>query len=293
MTKVRWQRWCFRIGSALVLVFVAALIGVYAASEYLLWRTWDAPKHALAVPDDAASVAEGQRLARIRGCNGGCHGRDGIEGRVFVDDPWIGRLIAPNLSEIASRYSDTQLERVIRHGIKPDGSGVFVMPSEMLGNLDDKDLGAIVAFLRAEPATESDFPENRLGPIWRTGLVLGIPMTAPVTAWIDQHAGHPSPEDHRSLLDQGRYIAMSACTECHAPDLRGEPGDTPTLAIVAAYSLAEFTRLMRTGIAVGDRKLNDMMTGVALGRTAYLTDDEIAALHAYLPTLAVDTTDPK
>lgn len=287
--RSRLKRWSLRIGGGLMLVFVAAVIGVYARSEYLLRRSWDAPQHALAVPVDAASIAEGRRLARIRGCNGGCHGEDGVGGQVFVDDPGLGRLIAPNLTEVAHRYTNGQLERAIRHGIKPDGSGVYVMPSDMLSHLDDKDLGAIIAFLRAEPATATTLPETRVGLIWRLGLVLGSPMTATATARIDQHAEHPTPEDRRSLLDTGRYIAMSTCTECHAQDLRGQLGDTPSLAVVAAYSLDDFTRLMRTGIALGNRELNEMMTGVALGRTAYLTDDEIAALHAYLQTLPDDT----
>lgn len=287
------MRWCLRIVAAIVFVFIAALIGVYAGSEALLRRSWDAPPHALAVPDDAASIAEGRRLSLIHGCNGGCHGSDGIGGRVFVDEPWLGRLIAPNLTEVSRRYSNAQLERAIRHGIKSDGSGVFAMPSDMLNHLDDKDLGAIIAFLRAEPATVSNLPETQVGLIWRLGVVLGNPMTAPVTARIDQNVEHPVPEDHRSLLDEGRYIAMSTCTECHAPDLRGEPGDTPPLTVVAAYSLGDFTRLMRTGIALGNRELNEMMTGVARGRTAYLNDDEIAALHKYLQSLAVKTSEPE
>lgn len=161
------------------------------------------------------------------------------------------------------------------------------MPSDMLNHIDDKDLGAIIAFLRAQPATDSNLPETHAGLLWRLGIVLGNPMTAPATANIDQQAEHSRPGHRQSLLANGRYIALSTCTECHAQDLRGYPGDTPTLAMVAAYSLDDFTRLMRTGIALGDRKLNEMMTGVARGRTAYLTDDEIAALHAYLQSLAV------
>lgn len=279
-----------RVGAALVFVFVVALIGLYAVSEVLLRRTWDAPQHALAVPADAASIVEGARLARIRGCNGGCHGRDGIEGELFVDDPMLGRLIAPNLSEIAHRYSNEQLERAIRHGVKPDGTGVYIMPSAMLNHLEDKDLGAIIAFLRAEPKSVSNLPKTRAGPMWRLGLVLGNPMTATVTASIDQDAEHPRSEEHQSRLAMGRYIALTTCTECHAQDLHGYPGDTPNLVMVAAYSLDDFTRLMRTGTALGNRELNEMMTGVARGRTTYLTDDEISGLHAYLQSLAGESS---
>jgi hypothetical protein len=73
------------------LAFVAAAY-VYVASERVIHRQYEAPLEPVAVPTDPASIAEGRRLAAIRGCYGGCHG-EGIEGEVWVDDfregaPW-------------------------------------------------------------------------------------------------------------------------------------------------------------------------------------------------------------
>ncbi len=86
---------------------------------------------------------------------------------------------------------------------------------------------------------------------------------------------------------RGEYLARTICTECHADDLRGSPAsDIPSLAIVAAYSRADFGRLMETGAPIGDREL-DLMKMVSLNRFAWFTEAEVDDLHAYLQTLAV------
>ena len=83
----------------------------------------------------------------------------------------------------------------------------------------------------------------------------------------------------------GKYIAMTTCPECHGPDLRGWPDDNvPSLAIVAAYSLEDFTTLLRTGEPIGGREL-DLMAEAAIKGFSHFTDSEIAALYAYLRTL--------
>ncbi len=78
---------------------------------------------------------------------------------------------------------------------------------------------------------------------------------------------------------------MTTCNECHGFSLRGDVpwgGSTaPDLLIVMAYDEAAFAHLMRTGKALGDREL-PMMSGVARGRFAHFTDEEIVDLHAFL-----------
>jgi hypothetical protein len=53
---------------------------------------------------------------------------------------------------------------------------------------------------------------------------------------------------------------------------------------VAAYSPEAFTALMRTGEALGARKLATMSPW-AKQHLSYFTDSEIAALYAYLHTM--------
>ena len=87
----------------------------------------------------------------------------------------------------------------------------------------------------------------------------------------------------------GRYLALTVCAECHGMDLRGFGDFAPSLAAVVAYSIEDFTRLMREGIALGDREL-DLMAEMAQRRFAHLTDAEIVSLYSYLGTLASETT---
>ncbi len=51
--------------------------------------------------------------------------------------------------------------------------------------------------------------------------------------------------------------------------------------MAAAYDPADFEKLLRTGVAAGDRRLG-LMSASAPGRFNVLTTGEIAALHAYL-----------
>jgi hypothetical protein len=55
----------------------------------------------------------------------------------------------------------------------------------------------------------------------------------------------------------------------------------PDLAVAAAYDLPRFARLLRTGIG-RDGKDHGLMSEVARGWLKYLSDDQIAGLHAYL-----------
>lgn len=288
-TAPPYRRLLGRASLILAALILLAGVTVYWLSERSLQRSWDVPLTAFALPGDAAAIAEGRRLATIRGCANGCHGKPGIAGAVFDDDRWYGRLVAPNLSEVVRRYSDAELERAIRHGIKRDGRAVQVMPSDMFARLDDADLGAIIAFLRAEPAVEHALPASTAGPLLRWQLVFGAPAATFASARIDHAAPHPAKPDAAEPRAWGRYLAHSTCTECHGADLRGidEGGfHTPPLAAVAAYPPEDFRRLMRTGVALGGRTLNDLMTRVARERTSRFTDAEIDALHAYLGTLA-------
>ena len=82
----------------------------------------------------------------------------------------------------------------------------------------------------------------------------------------------------------GRHLAYTSCTECHAWDLNGWEGDpAPSLVVAKAYTLEQFTRLMRTGeIAAGGKSKTGMMSGVAAYRYPVMTDEEIAALKLFL-----------
>ena len=87
---------------------------------------------AAAARTDPDAIERGRYLYRSRGCMD-CHGEDGA-GKVVIDDG-NGLLIqGPGITgapgSVVAAYSDLDWSRTIRHGIKPDGRPVLIMPSE-------------------------------------------------------------------------------------------------------------------------------------------------------------------
>ena len=275
----RLLRW---LGRGLVGLAVLALIGyviVYVLSERELRRVYPLPSASVAIPADAQSIAEGRRLATVRGCFQGCHGKQG-EGAVLFNEPAIARLVAPNLTAAARKYSDAQLVAIIRNGLRPDGTSVFVMPSRAFTAMTDEDVGRIIAFLKTLPAMEGPAPSIALGPLGRIGVVAGKFKTE--AQLIATTVPPPEPVGEEPKL--GRYLARTICAHCHGTDLGGESNPaftSPNLRVVAAYTPEAFTALMRTGIAPGGRTLTTM-TPVSKADLSHLTDAEIAALYSYL-----------
>jgi len=268
---------------ALVVLALGAAAYIYLVSEQMIRKTYDLPLSSIAFPTDSLVPTEGQRLATVRGCYNGCHG-ERLDGGVVVDQPLLARVVAPNLTQVVAQYTDAELERVIRHGVRRNGRSTLGMPSSMFYHLSDQDLGAIIAFLRSAPVTEGPAAEIRLGPLARLGLVLG--KYNPQAELIDHDAPRLAVRDTSDRITFGKYLALTSCTECHGLDLRGDPdGSSPNLVIAATYSEEDFARLMRTGRARGDRELR-LMSDVARRRFSHLTAGEIRALHTYLSTLA-------
>jgi cytochrome c553 len=275
----RLLRWVgMALGSLAALAIIAYAV-VYGLSERMLRRTYPVPAVAILIPTDPESIVEGRRLATIRGCFGGCHGKQ-AEGTVMFDEPMIARFVAPNLAAAVRKYSDVELAVAIRNGLRPGGRSMVVMPSSAFVGLTDGDLGRIIAFLRSLPSVPGPGPSFSAGPIGRVGFVMGKFKTE---AQLIAEAV-PPPEATGEQAANGRYLARTICASCHGTDLRGSSNPdfiSPDLHVVAAYSAEEFTRLVRTGVALGGRNLGTMSPW-ARGLLSHLTDAEIAALYSYL-----------
>ena len=268
----RFFKWT---GVAIIAIVAVLLIVIYAGSEYRLRQTFDIAATPIAVPTDSAGLARGRHIFETRGCEG-CHGA-GLAGSVFFDQPLLARLVAPNVVRAIRGYSDPQLARLIRHGVRPNGHGVAVMPSSMFYNLDDADLGALIAYLRTLPDKGTDtLPATSMRLLARIGIVTGKYNLEPANIVHDaaRPVNGPDPEA------RGEYIAKSTCTECHGQRLEGGE-TTPALSIVGGYSQPEFTRLLREGVPRDGHKLT-LMAEVATSRLVRLSDDEVAALYSYL-----------
>ena len=201
----------------------------------------------------------------------------------MFDEPMIGRVVAPNLTTAVLKYNDAELVGIIRNGVRPGGRSMMIMPAEVFGLLTDEDLGRIIAFLKSLPAVEGPGPSVSLGPVGRIGVAVGkFKTVAQLT--VD---AVPPPDAKSDEAAFGRYLARTACAQCHGTDLRGASNPdftSPGLQIVAAYSPESFSQLLRTGVALGGRNL-ETMSPVARKLLSHLTDSEIAALYSYLHTL--------
>ncbi len=270
-------RWLRNALLGLVSLVVLAIAVSYVLAEWTIRRTYPEPVKNVTVPTAAASIAEGMRLARIRGCTG-CHGPQ-LAGQHFIDIPLVGRVASPDLTIAAREYSDAQLAHIIRRGIRPDGRSVVVMPSSMFAFLRDEDLGNIIAYIRSVPPSNGQRRDVKLGPGGRIMFATGKfkPAAVEVREAEAASASFPGAGD---LNAEGAYLARTVCTECHGTMLNGQ-GGSPDLRIAAGYTPEQFTHLMRTGKALGNREL-ELMSPVARNRFSHFTDDEIQALHAYL-----------
>jgi mono/diheme cytochrome c family protein len=279
----RLLRWIgIALGSLVCLAIVAYGV-LYVLSERVFGRIYERPAVAFAItiPSDPASIVEGRRLATVRGCND-CHGKE-VEGQVMFDQPMIGRVVAPNLTAAVRKYSDAELEAIIRHGVRPDGRSLLIMPSEVFAAMNDEDLAKIIAFLKSVPETAGPGPSVSAGPMGRLGLVTGqFKMVAQLIA-----ETVPPPEATSEEAKHGRYLARTICAGCHGTALHGDTNPeftTPDLRVVAAYSPDDFARLLRTGVALGGRDVG-VMSEQARKYLSQLTDAEIAALYSYLHSM--------
>ena len=276
-------------GGTLAAVLLVAVVFVYARSEWLMRRRWNIPASEIAVPGDSTAIARGERLVSVRGCNG-CHGSR-LEGVSLADIPHVGRLVSPNIAALARRYTGADLERAIRHGVKPDGRSVAVMPAGMFYNLSDIDLGAIIAYLRSVVPAHDTLPPGEVRFGARVGLVLG--QYTLVADQIDHTASRIPAPVAGDAVGLGRYIVHTSCTMCHGEDLRGLRGTpdpdepSPNLSVVAGYTRAEFAHLMRTGEPTGGRTLR-LMAESAQKRFSHLTDEEVNGVYEYLRSLGAN-----
>ena len=273
------------ITAAAASVAVIAVIGVWALGSAKINQKFSAPTVGLSHSSDPAVIAEGERLATITGCNG-CHAPR-MQGQVFGELPDGTRLIAPNIPRLAATYTDEDLARSIRYGVKSNGKGVLGMPSDAFFGMTDDDLVAILSYIRATPDEGGESPNTRIGLMARAFLISGEVNTAPIE--IGDFDRRPV-FDFNDDIEKGAYLARIACAECHGLDLKGTSFDdfgAPDLVVASAYTSEQFNTLMRTGVGASNRDLG-LMSKMGLYRFSSFTDEEVSILHEFLKHRAMN-----
>jgi len=120
--------------------------------------------------------------------------------------------ITPDIETGIGSWTDEQIIAAIRQGRRPDGTMIGPpMPIESYRDISDRDVRAIIAYLRSVPPIRSKQP----GSIYTFPLPKSYgPPVGPV--------GEVSKSDR---VKYGRYLvdALGHCTACHSPLVRGAP----------------------------------------------------------------------
>ena len=239
-----------------------------------------------ATVDKGALIHHGERLTHVLGCTG-CHDVQ-LQGALLTkDQPQYGPLYASNLSVELRQYTDAQIDRMIRGGVHPQRQTLWGMPSQIFQHLSDPDFKALTAYLRSLKPIGSKLPAPQFSKLDKEEIASG--KFKPAVKLV-QETSSQLPLDLGSQFALGRYITEVTCAECHGPKLEGDPeapmGKIPNLSVAGAYNRAEFERLMVSGIAAGNRKINPVMVGVARTRFSHFTPHERDGLYSYLKARA-------
>ncbi|KAA5548244.1 c-type cytochrome [Adhaeribacter rhizoryzae] len=285
-------KWFGIVLGSLAVVLLLAYVVIYFMSESRLNTTHVLAVKPVKVPSGPEAVAAGERVVKMRDCTG-CH-NEHFEGKVFIEDPALGRVVAPNLTggkgSPTATYTNLDWVRAIRHGLNKEGKPLKIMPSEVFYSISNQDLGNMIAYLKALPKVNSNLPESNLKPLARTLLTFNVIPLLPF-----ERIDHQAPIQEVVLpsvsAEYGKYLTTT-CSGCHGTNFKGgEPhGEgSPRIANITPggnlgkWSEAQFKQVLRTGVTPEGKKLNPKFMPWTM--TKDMTDDELKAIYLYLKSL--------
>ncbi|HMJ16681.1 MAG TPA: hypothetical protein VK524_34940 [Polyangiaceae bacterium] len=274
-----------------VAVYVTLQVLAYDAS---MNKTYATPLPSVVRSSDPAVLERGKHLVEsVGGCTAqDCHGPDLAGGRTLEMGP-IGTITGPNITPgaPAAAYSDGELARLIRHGIKRDGRSLRFMPAQDFAWLPESDIASLVSYWRTVESVEK--PDGPLS----IGLLAKVldrrdQIVMDVARRID-HTKIKAPDAPTPTAEYGALLAR-ACTGCHGDKLSGgripgAPSSLPTPTNLTphetglkSWKYADFERLLTKGARPNGTKLDPFMPIESLSKLNAL---EKQALWAYLRSL--------
>jgi mono/diheme cytochrome c family protein len=259
---------------------------------------------------DPALVERGRYLVDVVASCGTCHDtRDAQNrpipgmalggGRVLAERGF--RAVVPNISQDPATgigaWTDQQIAASIRDGVRPDGRVIGPpMSVEAYRGISDRDLTAMVAYLRTTPPVRNAVTERSTYPF-------PVRPAGPPVAHV------PDPPAHDPVA-RGEYLALTIahCMDCHGAKLsegRSDPARRGATGLVfhgpwgaavarnltshpergiAHYTDQQIIDAITKGVAPDGRRLSPQMSGRAAiwGR---MTPGDLADIVAYLRAL--------
>jgi mono/diheme cytochrome c family protein len=289
----RWLKWLGFVVAALVVAALGLVVAATVLYDRQRERVVKLQIKPVAVPGDEATLARGKYLFASRGC-GDCHGPNGA-GRVFIDAPdGSMRVRAPNISPggVTAKYTEADWVGAIRHGVKPDGRPLFIMPSEDYNRFTDADVAAIIAYARTLPAVPGGAAEIKVPLPVKAMVAFGFIQDA--AAKIDHNLPPAQPVPEGVTLEHGRYVA-NMCVGCHGATLAGGPipGSPPdwppasnltpgTGSVMSVYDKPEKFRAM---FRSGKRPNGIAIAVMPFDTLRAMNDTDVDAVYLYLKSM--------
>jgi mono/diheme cytochrome c family protein len=283
-----------------VLLVTLALTGVgtvvvgKAAGERKLTRKIALTVAPVEVRADAAHIEQGRYLFTTRGC-ADCHGASGGGTTVVKEGPML--VISPNITagvnSVTTAYQVEDWVRTVRHGVKPNGNPIMIMPSEDYNRLTDDDMASLIAYIKTLPPAIGREPVVQLPTAVKVLYAFGAVKDA--AEKID-HALPPSqPVAAAVSLEHGAYVA-NTCISCHGARLSGGkiPGGPPTWpatanltpgkgSVMPRYPTAEaFIAALHSGRRPDGSAISPVMPFSSFKQ---MNETDLRALYVYLKSL--------
>lgn len=216
----------------------------------------------------------------------------------FINDPSFAVIYTPNLTSgaggIGDAYTDADWIRALRHGIRPNGEVLVIMPSEFYTLVDADELGDMIAYLKSLPPVDNEIPARQIMTMPRILMGLGVIPAEDLlpAAKIDHNAPPLTAPPRGVTVEYGNYRATT-CKGCHGPNLAGVPADpatgfpaTPNLTPggdLAGWTEQDFLNTLQTGQTPEGEGMDPLaMPWPAIG-TADMED--LQAIWLYLQSL--------
>lgn len=277
-----------------VLIVIVILSAILFITESKRNRIYPLTGYELHIPDDSTAIEHGRRIYTIRGCVD-CHGEN-LAGKIIESGFLTGTIAAPNLTTGTGspirNYTNSDLVRVIREGVRPNGKSVIFMPSHKFQVIHKRDIESLVSYIKSVPAIDRKLPETRITFPLRFYHFLNRNLVLFPASMVRRPVEF---EDItlQNRLELGQYIA-SSCVGCHGYKLEGGqvPGAPPYWPIATDltssgtaghWTKEEFIYSMQNGLTPDGRHLDSRyMPWQAFGQ---LTDDEFDLLWEYMKSL--------
>ena len=314
--------WLALAATAGVVTLSIAGLAVYIARTWD--RVWDAPLPAIHRSTDPEVIRRGEYLVNGPAHCVLCHS-DSIDTteRLMAEGrpvPLVGgarfaaaplgvaysKNLTPDPETGIGRYSDEQIARLLRWGVRPNGRAVIqlLMPYD---GMSDADLAAIISYLRVQAPVRHEVPADEF-------TLIGKVVKSLVPVFKPRRAVQPANTVPDSSRARGEYLArhVANCVGCHtrrepptfaakAPEFSGgselEPEKrsgadplvwfrTPNLTPAAGSALSKFpdratfiARFQRGGL----HYQGSPMPWVPFSR---ISTEDLSALYDYLHSLA-------